>query len=293
MKSICFLILATVAFGTACAGPKSRSESTPSNQAAPEQKPALLEEQPGEVSLKSDRSDLDAARKDIPEEIKKQNDEIATVMSFIVRDSEEEPNRLRDRFSAALRKKREAVDKKVHRAREDFTKRERNERETFLRKSKDERDKYLAGGKRTPDDRKRFFGDQEDRRKSFFADQTEKRKDFEMHIQEERKAVEDFAREKQSAFNEEWRAYQTRYSERKKQNELKKRMEQKSRELERNGKPVSPVTPPSEAAIDGQVPTYPGSVAPTPSAPPKDPLAEFDQIPPGPAVQLAPGKKGP
>jgi hypothetical protein len=244
-----------------------------------------------EYSLQSDRSALDELRKDIPEEVKKQNDEVALIMSYIVRDSEEDPNRLRDRFNTALRKRREANDKALTRARESFSKNEKKSRESFMAKSKQDREEFLNARKRSAEDRKSFFNDQDDRRKSFFAESQEKRKDFEASVMERRKAVEDSTREKQNAFNQEWRAYQARYTERKKQADLKKKMETKSRDLERAGKPVMPVS-----GTGTEVLTYSGPAAtssPTNAAPPKDPLAEFDQIPKGPGVQLMPGKKGP
>ena len=108
-------------------------------------------------------------------------------------------------------------------------------------------------------------------------------------MQGERKALEDSIREKQNAFGQEWRAYQTRYTERKKQLDLKKKMEQKSRDLERAGKPVASVTPPAAAAPE----LAPAETAPTPTAVTnEDPMAEFEKIPSGPGVPLAP-KKGP
>lgn len=227
-----------------------------------------------DISLKADRSDLDELRKDIPDEVKKQNDEVALVMSFLVRESEEEPNRLRDRFNTALRKKREVVDKNLRRAREDFSSKERSDRDAFLKKTKESREDFLKSRKRAPDERKKFFDDQEDRRRSFFAEQQEKRKDFEMKIQDERKGLEDSIREKQNAFNQEWRAYQARYTERKKQLELKKKMEQKGQDIQRErGQAVAPSAVPSTTS---------------PSA-----VDEFDRIPSGPATPLKTTRPGP
>ncbi len=281
---------------SACANFRKDGESAPPTEAG-----AAVPNTETEMSLKADRSELDALRKDVPEEIKKQNDEIALILSFIVRDSDEDPGKVRDRFNTAIRKKREAIDKKLARSRQDFTKQERSNRDDFVKKSREERDDYLNRRKRSSDDRKRFFDDQEDKRKSFFADQMDKRKDFESQVQATRKDNEDFTREKQSTFNEEWKTYQTRYFERKKQTDLKKRMEQKSRELERGGKPVLPVTPGSgDGAANGSVPSYPGYAPPSGVQPlnasgtrPADSLAEFDKIPPGLGVQLNPSKKGP
>lgn len=249
-----------------------------------------------EVSLKADRSELDKLRTEIPDEVKRQNDEIALILSFINRETEEEPNRVRDRFSAALRKRREASDKHLRRARESFSEKEKQEREDFLKKSKETRTDFLDR-KRSPDDRKRFFEDQEDKRKGFFADQTDKRKDFESSVQEERRRMEDFIREKQNQFNQEWRDYQARYTERKKQGDLKKRMEEKARDLERRGQ--SGVPPASSSALS---PPSAGSVSLGPAvnslstleSSVEDSLKEFDKIPQGPGVPLIPGgsKKG-
>jgi hypothetical protein len=71
--------------------------------------------------------------------VKRQNDEIALILSFInKRNSEEEPNKVRDRFSSAAF----ASDVERHptsnlrRTRESFSKREKQEREDFLKRSK-------------------------------------------------------------------------------------------------------------------------------------------------------------
>lgn len=226
-----------------------------------------------EISLKADRTALDEARKDIPEEVRKQNDEIALLMSYIVRESEEEPNRLRDRFNTALRKHRDGLDKKLRNEREDYTKKERKKRDEFLKKKKDERESYMAK-KRDADTRRRYFEEQEDARREYFNDERDRRREFESRVQEDRRALEDFVREKQNAFNQEWRAYQTRYNERKKQLDVKKKMEEKGRALER---PTSGM--PKPAANRGA-----NAAAATSS----DPLAEFDNIPAGPGVPLEP-----
>lgn len=230
---------------------------------------------PQDVSLKSDRSELEKLRSEIPDDVKKQNDEIAMVLSYVYRESEEEPSRLRDRFQAALRKRREVMDKHLRSSRDSFSKEERRLRDEFLRTSKDERDDYLSR-KRSREDRKKFFDGQEDKRRAFFADQSEKRKDFESQVQDERKKLEDFIREKQNQFNQEWREYQARYTERRRLNETKKKMENKARQLEKRGAQVLPVTQPAQA-----------------SQAPDGSLEEFNKIPPGPGIQLAPSKKGP
>lgn len=260
---------------------KSVHEGDPAT-AAPDLKDAV-----SEVSLKADRSAMDEARKDIPEEIRRENDEIAGLLSFVVRESDEEPNRLRDRFSSALRKKRERSDRELRKKRDDFTATERKKREEFLKKLKTDRDEFTSGRRRSTEERKRFFDDQDTSRRDFFSNERDLRKDFESSMQETRKNTEDYIREKQNAFNQDLRAYQQRYTERKRTLDLKKRAEEKARSLERAGKPVH-VAP---LSVSGG--TEPEARALPASTPSPDPLAEFDRIPSGPGVPLAPGKKGP
>lgn len=245
-----------------------------------------LKDVANEVSLKADRSAMDEARKDIPEEIRRENDEIAGLLSFVVRESEEEPNRLRDRFNTALRKKRERSDRELRKKRDDFTATERKKREDFLKKLKTDRDEFTSGRRRSGEERKRFFDDQDSSRREFFATERDLRKDFESSMQESRKNTEDYIREKQNAFNQDLRAYQQRYTERKRTMDLKKRAEEKARSLERAGKPVH------QAPLSVSVDAEPEARLLPASTPSPDPLAEFDKIPAGPGVPLAPGKKG-
>lgn len=261
---------------------KSVHEGDAAAAAAPD-----LKDVANEVSLKADRSAMDEARKDIPEEIRRENDEIAGLLSFVVRESDEDPSRLRDRFSSALRKKRERSDRELRKKRDDFTATERKKREDFLKKLKTDRDEFTSGRRRSPEERKRFFDDQDTSRRDFFSNERDLRKDFESSMQETRKNTEDYIREKQNAFNQDLRAYQQRYTERKRTLDLKKRAEEKARSLERAGKPVH-VAP---LSVSGG--TEPEARALPASTPSPDPLAEFDRIPSGPGVPLAPGKKGP
>ena len=261
---------------------KSVHEGDSALTAAPDLKDAA-----SEVSLKADRSAMDEARKDIPEEIRRENDEIAGLLSFVVRESDEEPSRLRDRFNTALRKKRERSDRELRKKRDEFTSVERKKREDFLKKLKTDRDEFASARRRSPEDRKRFFDDQDTSRRDFFATERDLRKDFESSMQETRNNTEDYIREKQNAFNQDLRAYQQRYTERKRGLELQRRTDYKARQLEGAGKPVHSAPLSASGGTEPEARVLPAS---TPSP---DPLAEFDKIPPGPGVPLAPGKKGP
>ena len=183
-----------------------------------------------EVSLRADRSEVADLRKDIPDDVKKENDELALVLSMM-KDGTDEPGKVRDRFNTAVRKKREKFDKTMRKQRDDFTKTERKTREEFLKNLKSERDSFVSGRKRTADARKEFFDDQDVKRRDFFSDQTDKRREFESEVNEERKTFEDYVREQTNRFNQEHREYSTAYYDRQKAEALKKRMAEKEKRI--------------------------------------------------------------
>lgn len=224
-----------------------------------------------EVSLAADRQELDQLRKDLPDDVKKQNDELALVLSFL-KDGDEDPNKLRDRFQAALRKKRETVDKAQRRRREDFTRAEREARENFNANQKAEREDFLSG-KRDSAARKKFFETQDEKRRRFYADSQERRKDFEAQVNEERRDFESLVREKTNFFTQEWRGYRERWTERKRLLEEKKRREASA---------ASKARAQAQEASSSQ-----GSADSSRPAPTR--LDEWERIPSGPATPLGAG----
>ncbi|MES2855719.1 MAG: hypothetical protein V4692_07645 [Bdellovibrionota bacterium] len=184
-----------------------------------------------EMSLKADRTELDELRKDIPEDLKKENDELALVLSMM-KDGTEEPGKVRDRFNTAVRKKREKSDKLMRKQREDFTKLERKTRDEFLKTQKSEREKFVdKAKKRSSDERRDFFNEQDTKRRDFFSNQSDSRREFESKITEDRKTFEDYVREQTNRFNQEHRAYSTGYYDRQKAEALKKRMDEKEKQI--------------------------------------------------------------
>lgn len=184
---------------------------------------------PEELSLKSDRSHLDELRKDVPEDVRRDNDELATVIKDMSGTEKAiEPSKIRDRFQRAVRSRRSVMDSRLRKERETFNKTERDKREAFLSELKRARDEF-ASGRRDKDERKRFFDEQDGKRKEFFAEQTERRKAFESSITERRKDFEDYMRERNNQFNQELRAYTQAYHERRKNESLKSRMEDRER----------------------------------------------------------------
>lgn len=233
-----------------------------------------------EISLAADRKELDQLRQEMPDDVKKQNDELALVLSFL-KDGDEDPNKLRDRFQAALRKKREAVDKNLRRRREDFNRSEREAREKFTAEQKAGREDFL-GRRRSSADQKRYLDGQDEKRRRFHADAQERRKDFEAQITEERRDFESLVREKTNFFNQEWRGYRERWTER------KRLLDEKKRREARAAKSVAADRAKAEADSDSGVKTLGGSTRGSSGVPPTS-LDEWDQIPSGPATPLGAG----
>lgn len=245
------MILFAASFIISCASGRAERAAT---------QPAVNDELPDELSLKADRSALEEERKDIPEERRRENDELAALLQMIQAKPNQEPSEVRDRFNKAVRDRREKNDKRLRKRREEFDKTERRTREAFLKSMKDGRDAYM-GSKHSPEERKDFFSKQEDERRDFFANQSEKRHDFESKMTEDRKAFEDYVKEKTSQFNDEIRAYTTSFYDRKKQEKLAKETKEKAR---------------VKAAM------------PSPRSGQADERDEFDTIPQGPSIPLGP-----
>lgn len=181
-----------------------------------------------EVSLKADRSEFDQLRKDMPAEVRKENDELAAILQLLKNPNGEyeRPEKIRERFSKIMRDKRERNDKQFRQEREDYNRLEKDKRAEFTETAKSEKEDFLSD-KPSSEKRKRFFDKQEEKRERFYDDVREKRRSFEAEISTRRKNFEDYNREKTNLFNAELRNYQREFDEHRKGQDLKKRMEQK------------------------------------------------------------------
>jgi hypothetical protein len=216
---------------------------------------------PDELSLRADRSAMENDRKDIPEEKRRDNDELAMVLQMMQAKANQEPGEIRERFNKAVRDRRDKSDKSFRRRREDYDKVERKSREAFLKKMKNERDHYM-NAKHSSDDRKEFFDSQEDTRKDYFATESDQRHDFDSKLTEDRQAFDDYVKEKTDQFNEDIRAYTEDFYDRKKNIQLQKESKEKARAMGReNSRPD---------VRSGQ----------------SDELDEFSGIPQGPGINL-------
>ena len=69
-----------------------------------------------ELSLKADRSELDEQRRQIPEDVKRSNDELSLVLQLMQSNElgdMQDPSKIRDRFDKAIRDRREKLEKDV------------------------------------------------------------------------------------------------------------------------------------------------------------------------------------
>lgn len=189
---------------------------------------ALVDEN---YSLKADREALEALRKNIPEEVRKENDEKA-FMDGLVSDLSRSPSEVRNQFSSIVNKKRSAFNKDMTKAREQFGKQQKKEREEFTKELADQR-KSFAKKKVTSDERKEFYDELESKRKDFYENQKEKRDSFEADMRDKRKNFDDYIRSKTDEFNQLHRDYSKRFEENKKAlADQKKQAELKKKQLQ-------------------------------------------------------------
>ncbi|MDZ4678070.1 MAG: hypothetical protein SGI74_11260 [Oligoflexia bacterium] len=175
------------------------------------EKAATSEEIENEVSIKSDKENLDELRKDIPEEVKKSNDRIAATLKRW-KQQKMAPEDLRSRFSDEIRKAREAMDKKHQRQRADFQKQKAKKRKEFQEKQKEARDDFFSHkpkGERRSD----FISDQSTERERFNSDLRDERQDFEESIKDERKIFEGDIASRWVEFRQEYPEYSKLYRE--------------------------------------------------------------------------------
>jgi hypothetical protein len=203
MKLIIVALLAM-----AVAGCASRNQA-----AARAQDRQTIEQELGqEMSLKADRESLSDLRKEIPEETQRSNDELALFLN-LMRQGNETPQMVRDKFNVMVQKKRASFRDKVAKLRENYRRDETKRRETRLDEAKAKRDSFLRR-KHDPKESREFFNDQEKSRLAFTADERARRTAFESEITAQSKDFDSYMRERQKEFDEQYRLYSKKFSER-------------------------------------------------------------------------------
>lgn len=203
-----FLIwISAVFLLTACSAPQKSAK-----EERAEDREKIQAQLSQEMSLKSDRSDLAELRKDIPDEKKKENDELALFLQ-LMNQSKESPTEMRDRFNSLVQKKRSAYREKVQRLREDYRHDETKRREDYLDAQKKRRDDF---NRHKHDSRanREYYSDEDKKRQRFFADERDRRQSFESELNSQSKDFDNYMRERQKEFDEQYRLYSKKLSER-------------------------------------------------------------------------------
>lgn len=171
--------------------------------------------------LSADRQALDELRAQVPEDKRRENDEIAFALQWMG-EVKRPPGQIREKFNSAVSKRRNEFQKDMNKRREEYVKKERAARDAFQKDQENARQDFRSR-KSTADERKSFFDDLDARRKDFYTDQREKRDAFESDMRDRRKNFDDYIRERTSEFNQEHRAYVKRFEDWKKDQERKKK----------------------------------------------------------------------
>jgi len=184
----------------------------------------------GEVSLKGDQAHIEKLRKDIPLEVRRENDELKELLS-LMGEVKEPPSRVREKFNRILRKKTAANKREVGKARKIFSREEKRLKKDKLKFFKKEREEFKSK-KAKREETREFYADQDRRRREFFSDSREKRKDFETDMRQKSRDFSSYLRERRREFNEEYKNYSKKYRELKK----KKRLEEKEKRRARSAR---------------------------------------------------------
>lgn len=226
-----------------------------------------------EYSLKSDRSQMDKLRKDIPLDVKSENDELAYVLTLFQQDREP-PYRIREKWQREIDRRRSRLNREMTTLRDQYNRDEKKKRDETTRLQKEKREKFSAK-KPSPDERRTFYEEQESARQEYRSLEREKRDDFERDVREKRRDFEDYIRTRQSDFDHQYREYSRRFDE----------IQRQKREAYSQRPVPSYPPPPSNSPNATERPTP--ATGQSGSATAKDPnaksvaeeLKEFDRIP--------------
>lgn len=192
LKSVgnfCLVVILIVNFG--CYSPSKPVHTTAES---------VQEKLVPEVSLKSDRENLEELRNRISPEQKEDNDEIALVLGLVNNKNLSRPD-IEQRFAQVVHRHRRKFQKKVTELRTHFTREERKQREQYLEEQKVERNRITKKGL-SPQKTKSMLLDLDLKRQEFLSQLKDKRTDFEFEVNSQVKDFEFYMKEKQKEFAE-------------------------------------------------------------------------------------------
>lgn len=158
-----------------------------------------------ELSLKQDREALNELRKDIPEDVKRENDDLAFILKLFD-DKSRKPGRIRSQFNKIYNRTRKQKQREFKQERKEYTRAEKKRRKAYLSEAKKKRKAFLATDA-DKEAKKEFFADERTARRDFFSDEKEKRKDFESDIRARQKEFDNFLKDRRKDFDDRFRQF--------------------------------------------------------------------------------------
>lgn len=165
-----------------------------------------------EVSLESDKAKIESLRKDIPPDIKAENEELGTILRLF-EDKRIKPASVRSRFEDLASRKRRDIQKKFQVERDNFNRTSKLERDQFMKIQKDSRDKFFLETKDAVK-RKNFIDQQSMEREKFFLEQQDKRKAKDEDIASAKKNEEEKIKDLKKEFDENYKIHERDYNDR-------------------------------------------------------------------------------
>ncbi len=207
MKSVSlFLFICTAFLHSACSSTRS-SEPDDLITKDREKIQSVLNE---EVSLSTDRKEIESLRSEIPEETRRENDELAFITELMA-EPKTHPSRLRQRYQYVTQKKREDFRRKVKKLRDDFKKEETKRRGSFLKIAQEKRSQINPKELDRKEVQQRYKELDEERRE-FFSSERDRRKNFESELNAHSKDFNDEMRMKGREFSDQITQYTRRYN---------------------------------------------------------------------------------
>ncbi len=117
-----------------------------------------------EVSLADDRDAIEDLRKTIPEERRRENDELREILNLTA-EVKEQPSYIREKFNRSVQRVSEQHRRQISKERSEFNKKENEKREQFKGLSK-ERKKDFQKSKNSREESKEFYENEDQARRN-------------------------------------------------------------------------------------------------------------------------------
>jgi len=179
-----------------------------------------------ELSLKQDREELDSLRKDIPEDVKRENDDLAFILKLFD-DKKRKPGKIQSQFNKVYNRNRKKKQNEFKKERKQFTKAEKKGRKDYQKELKKKKEEFLDSDP-SHEAKKEFFADERIKRKEYYSEEREKRKEFESEMRAKRRQFDDFMKDRRKDFDDRLRQFK------KDQREMRK-MEKKMKQQRARG----------------------------------------------------------